>query len=217
MILFSTDTRLKCFSVLLLALSLAFSSCIELSETADEAMGCLLPMSVTCDVSVEEFAETKCATDLNIQAPSPDDITFVVKDRKGYIMYNDKGLWDEPLFIPAGTYTVEASFGTNGFGAPAFIGSASGTVDKDEAEQVTVTLSLVNSLVTVTLDNDLKNHFTPETLTLKSDKESYTAHYGQYCYVPSGASLEIKLTGTNSAGQESSLTSSLSSLAAKTA
>lgn len=197
---------------LLLAPVMLFTSCLEVIDDSSEAMGCLAPISVSFDVSIEEMTETKVLSLPSIEAPSEDEIFFVVKDKNGNEVYSSYGMWEESLIIPVGNYTVEASYGTNGFGEPCFYGSVSGYLEPYENEQVqSVTLKVSNSLAVVNMDLELASHFTPTSLNLVSAGVSHAATLGEYCFVPAGKMLSVRLDGTNSMGNKTSFYYELSS------
>ena len=216
---FNSDRNVKACFALLLAVLLASTSCVELQDDAPLATGFLAPVSVSFDVTVEDLTESKAPVPVpEIQKPSVDQIRFVVKDMDGNVKYSDYGLWTANLVVPVGKCTIEAVCGSNGFGEPYFHGSASVTVTPYEVEEVgSLTLHWTNSIVAVSLADDLGEHFTFRSLTLKSGSKTYDAPLGEYCFVPSGEPLSISLTGTNSAGQQSVFTHNLSSPSPKTA
>lgn len=209
---FGTNMRLKIYSALLLAFALSFTSCLEVLDDNVEAMGSLVPISVSFDISVEEMVETKSFSLPEIPKPSSEDVYFEVKDKNGEVKYSGKGLWKEELLIPVGKYTVEASYGDNDFGNPAYIGSVSGTVDPYEKEKVTLTLQLLNSLVAVKVAPELASHFEPgDKVLFKSGGHEYESGIGEFCFVPSGTPLSVSLEGINSMGKPSVFTCEYSS------
>lgn len=216
---FSASNRnLKVSAALLLGFLLVSASCVELQDDAQQATGFLAPMSVSFDVSVEDMVDSKSLPLPEIEAPLTSELTFTVKDNNGNVKYHGIGPWTESLVVPVGRYTVEAVYGTNGFGEPGFIGSATGTVDPYEKETVNLTLQLSNSLVAVSLSSDLAVHFTPDSkVTFACGGESHEADFGKYCFVPSGTNLSLTLSGLNSAGNPSTLAYTLPSPAPRTA
>ena len=117
-----------------LALSaFAFVSCLEIDDQQSGALGYLEAPELDVDVTVEDLTQTK-ALDFEVVAPELSAVRFVVKDKDGNVKYDGQGLWTEPLVLPVGAYTVEATSGVNGFGAPYFTGSASGSISPLENE-----------------------------------------------------------------------------------
>jgi len=193
-------------------------SCAGLDEQQSQTVGYLAAPSLDVDVTVDNLVQTK-AWNFDIPQPSVEDINIVVKDKDGKEKYNGKGFWSSPLVMPVGAYTIDAVSGTNTFGAPYLKGHISGTIaplEQNSPEQLT--LSLANALVKVTVSEELTAHFTPAaTLLLKSGSDTYTADYGQWAYVPSGADLALELSGTNKAGNGAKFSYSLTSPSPKKA
>lgn len=196
----------------ILALS-GFVSCVEVEEHGS-AVGYLVSPALDVDVTVDDPARTK-AIDFEIEAPSVSDVHFVVKDKDGNVKYSGEGLWSEPLVMPVGAYTVEASAGENGFGKPYFTGSASGSISPLGNEVPALSLALGNALVNVTVHSDFAQHFTGEKVIVGAG--ALEANFGEWFYVPSGSSLALTLSGKNSAGKDVTFAYSLGAPAAKTA
>ena len=173
-------------------------SCVELEENQTEAVGYLVAPSLDIDVTVDDLLLTK-ALDFTVETPSIDEISFKVTDNKGKVRYEDEGLWTEPLILPAGSYTVEASYGENGFGAPYFYKIVTGTIDNLEYENLgTINVPLENSLVRVSVSDELEKHFTPTSVSFNDGE--HTASCGEWVYVPSDVILKLAVSGNNTAG-----------------
>ena len=196
-----------------LALS-ALVSCVEMEEQQAGAVGYLAVPSLEVDVTVDDPAQTK-ALDFDIAAPAVSEVHFVVKDKDGNVKYDGEGLWAEPLVLPVGAYTVEATAGENGFDAPYFTGSASGIISPLGNEVPDLYLALGNALVCVSLDAGFAEHFTGENVTMASG--TVERGFDDWFYVPSGSDLTLSLSGKNSAGNDVSFTHTLTAPAAKTA
>lgn len=190
-----------------------FVSCVEV-EDQGSAVGYLVSPALDVDVTVDDPAQTK-AIDFEIEAPAVSDVHFVVKDKNGNVKYSGEGLWSEPLVMPVGAYTVEASAGENGFGEPYFTGSASGSISPLDNEVPALSLALGNALVNVTVHSDFAQHFTGEKVVVGDG--ALEANFGEWFYVPSGSALALTLSGKNSAGKDATFTYSLGAPAAKTA
>ena len=123
--------------------------------------------------------------------------------------------------VPVGAYTIDATHGENGFDAPYFKGSFSGTISALERHTPTLSVSLENSLVNVTLDTEFAKHFIGEKVTMASG--TIEKEFDEWFYVPSGSALTLTLVGKHSAEAESGSESKtelkykLSKPAAKTA
>lgn len=193
----------------------AVLACAEVEDPHGDAVGYLAFPSLDVDVTVEDLTQTK-ALDFEVVAPEASAMHFVVRDKDGNVKYDKDGLWTEPLVLPVGSYTVDAYAGENGFGAPYFKGSASGTIDPLDSEVPALSVALANALVNVSVSDALAAHFS------KDDKLSlnggvYEATYGEWFYVPAGADLSLELTGTNSAGKPVTLSHTLKSPSPKAA
>lgn len=173
-------------------------SCVELEENQTEAVGYLVAPSLEIDVTVDDLLLTK-ALDFIVETPSEDKVYFVVKDKNQDVRYEGEGLWTAPLLLPAGSYTVEASYGENGFGAPYFYEKVTGTIDNQEYENLgTINVPLENSLVRVSVSDELKTHFTPTSVSFNDGE--HTASCGDWVYVPSDVILKLAVSGNNEAG-----------------
>ncbi|MBO5420249.1 MAG: DUF4493 domain-containing protein [Bacteroidales bacterium] len=192
----------------------ALLACVEMELPQPAEVGYLDAPKLEVDVVVEDLTQTK-AIDFNIEAPAHSEMHFIVKDKDGKVKYDADGLWTEPLVLPVGTYSIEAYAGENGFGAPYFMGKASGTIGVLSDEVPVLSVSLANSLVNVTVSDELAEHFTPERIILNGD--AYEAAYGQWFYVPSGADLVLSLEGKNSADRKTTLSYTLKSPSPKAA
>lgn len=208
--------NIKMLAAAVMASACAFVSCVEI-EQQESAVGYLDAPSLEVDVAIEDMTQTK-APDIVISAPSPSEIHYVVKDKDGKVEYDDDGLWTEPLVLPVGAYTVEATYGSNGFGAAYFTGTVSGTIAPLDKDMPALTLSLANSLLCIEVDPEFAKHFDVGSgkAVLKSGSTSADASYGEWIYVPSGADLEVTMSGTT-AGKTVSLTHTLSKPSPKAA
>jgi hypothetical protein len=203
-------------SVLLFISLATLFSCVEIEDQQDGAVGYLAAPSLDVDVTVEDMAQTK-ALDFEIEKPAVSEIHFVVKDKDGIVKYDGDGLWSEPLTLPVGSYTVEASAGENDFGEPYFSGNFDGEIGSLENETPALKISLANALLNVTVADDLLEHFTPGDKVSLNDR-TFEAPYGEWFFVPAGEKLTINIVGTNLAGIAKTLTySGLNSPVAKTA
>lgn len=173
-------------------------SCAGLEQDQNDAVGYLAAPALDVDLTVDDLLLTK-ALDFHVEEPALSYVHFIVKDKNGTVRYDKDGLWSEPIVLPVGDYSIEASYGTNGFGAPYFKGSASGSVAQLAQETPELTLELSNSLVRVTVDPSLEGHFTPGSEVSFNDGD-HVARYGEWTYVPSGSGLTLTLSGTSAAG-----------------
>lgn len=199
--------RLNNISKLALALVLTpFVACVQMEEAGTDAVGYLFAPSLGVDVTVRDLTATKADVDYGIVAPSESEIQFVVKDSNGEQVHSGTGLWSEPLVLPEGDYTIEASYGQNGF-EPYFSGSTGVTVNAF-VENVPdgLTLRVSNSLIKVNVHEELteESHFIPEKVTVIS--ETYgtfeDAPYAEWFHVPSDEQLTLVIDGKNSLGKD---------------
>lgn len=200
----------------ILALSAAaFISCVEVEDPQAGAVGYLSAPSLAVDVTIDDLLLTK-ALEFDVEAPSVDDIHFAVIDGTDNVRYECDGLWTDPIVLPVGEYTVEASAGENGFGEPYFTGSAPVSIQALGSSSPVIRLELANALVNVTVSDELKDHFIPGDKVILNPG-AYEAPYGEWFYVPAGEDLTLSLAGCNSAGKEAVYEHELARTAAKTA
>lgn len=204
----------------ILAASVILVSCVQMSDTPGDDMGYLSYSALAVDLKVDEQVATKAVTLPEIYEPVASEVTFKVTDCNGKVHYEGIGPWTEALSLPVGAYTVEASYGSNSFATPGFYGKVEGTISATVPQNVAVGVSLVNSLVAVSLSEDMKQHFIlgeNPVVSLVAGPASHTVNFGEYCFVPSEIDLKVKLTGTNSTGQPAEFTYTLAKPAARTA
>lgn len=204
--------------LILLGLALALSSCVQFS--GQEGMAQLYPPVFEVDATVEDLAQTKAAPD----APVPDkpalpNIHFTVKDKDGNVVYDKLGVWDDPLKLPIGAYSIEAYSGSNTFGSPYFTGTASGTVAGGKEETPKITMKLQNAYLAVGLTDNLAEHFktSGNCITISTASASIDTGLDTYVFVPSGQELSITISGTSSADIAKTITHSLTARTAATA
>lgn len=190
-------------------------SCAGLEQDQNDAVGYLAAPALDFDLTVDDLLLTK-ALDFDVEEPALSDVHFIVKDKNGTVRYDEDGLWNEPIVLPVGGYSIEASYGANGFGAPYFTGSASGSVAQLAQETPELTLDLSNSLVRVTVDHTLEGHFIPGSEVSFNDG-AHVAGYGEWTYVPSDSDLILTLSGTSAAGIPAGFTHTLPAPSAKVA
>lgn len=209
--------NIRSIAAVALAFASLLTSCVGLEEDGNDAVGYLDVPALEVDLSVDDLLLTK-ALDFEVVEPSVSDIHFVVKDKNGTVRYDGNGLWEEPLVLPVGAYSVEASYGSNGFDAPYFTGSAEGSIGHLGKVTPELTMKLSNSLVKVSVDSSLEGHFTPGNEVSFNDG-THTAGYNAWTYVPAGQdiSVTLALAGTTSAGTPASFTHTLSNPSPKVA
>lgn len=211
-------------TLFVLATMLLDASCTQQDEYTS-AVGYLYAPTLDMNLTVEDLQETRADGETVTLPNVPTDasgVTFVVKDKDGTKKYNDVGLWTKPLVLPVGSYTITATYGTNTFGAPHFVGSASGTIEAlKQVKPSPIQMTLGNALVRVQLDTELKKHFTPKTLSFSqgTEKASYEYKEDQWYYIPSSndEKISLSLSGTNEAEVDATFNYDITTPAAKTA
>lgn len=193
----------------------ALLACVEVEQPRSTESGYLSAPSLDIDVEVEDLTQTK-ALDFGIQAPDPSQMHFVVKDKDDKVVYDAEGLWVDPLVLPVGQYTIDAYAGENGFGAPYFMGTVTGSISALDSEVPALSVALANALVNVNVSDALAEHFIKDD-RLSLNGNAYEAAYGEWFYVPAGADLSLELTGTNSAGKQVKFSHTLKSPSPKAA
>lgn len=205
--------------LILLGISLAMSSCADFSMQDGKAE--LYPPVFKVDTQVEEITQTKGDPGVpELTVPATQDIHFTVKDKDGKTVYDNQGVWSEALKMPVGSYSVEASYGSNTFGAPYYKGSCSGTIATGKEETPSITMSLCNALLATTLSDNLAVHFKADEVNpvrISTSSSSLDAGLGTYIFAPAGESLTVAISGQSSAGVAKTITHSLAARTAATA
>ncbi len=197
----------KSASVLAVA-SFLTGSCANVGEDMTGVVGYLCPPALEVDLTIEDLISTKALDGFTVEEPNLADFRYVVKDKDNVVKYDGTGLW-EPLTMPVGPYSVVATLGDNGFGAPSFYGATDPDAYIDAVQQVEpqMTIQIRNAVVRVSVDSDFAKHFTLNSVVLTSgegeDKDSRTlsaSEISSWYFVPSDQPLEIRLIGQSSAG-----------------
>lgn len=186
---------------LICATALTLSSCVQLGEEQDGAYGYLTITGFDVNVQVEQLVPTKGANLPNISEPNESDIVYKVTDKNGKVYQSNDNSWVSPLRIPVGSYTLEAWSGSNEkFGSPYFYGKTENASINIGNNTGNVTLYVANSLVAVSLGEDLEGHFAAnegKCVKLSVSDNSYVeATLGEYVFVPSGKELNVTVSGT---------------------
>ena len=195
--------------LILLGLTSALSSCVQFS--AQEGMAQLYPPVFEVDATVEDLAQTKAEPAKPVPVaptyPYP-EVHFTVKDKDGNKVYDKLGVWDTPLKLPIGAYSIEAYSGSNTFGSAYFTGGASGTVAAGQEETPTISMALKNAYLAVGLTETLAPHFTATGNSIRISTASASIDTGldTYVFVPSGEALSITISGTSSTGVAKTIT-----------
>ncbi len=195
-------------SVVAVLAAFTFASCMQPEEDMTGAVGYLCPPALEVDLTVEDLISTKALDGFTVEEPNLADFRYVVKDKDNVVKYDGTGLW-EPLAMPVGPYSVVATLGDNGFGAPSFYGATDPDAYIGAVQQVEpqMTIQIRNAVVRVSVDSDFAKHFTLNSVVLTSGegeaKDSRTlsaSEISSWYFVPSEQPLEIRLIGQSSAG-----------------
>lgn len=213
--MFIKKANIKLYAAALFSALIA-SSCLNLDETQDGAYGYLTISGIDVDINVSELVPTKSGSTVDIESvrnyvrPDLSSATVKVTDSKGKV-YDWKG---QQLTLPLGAYTVSATYGSNTFDAPCFVGTASGTIS-DAASSATVKFTLANSVMKVT--NTIPEHYAPVAdnpvkISLVNDAtKNVSAPIGTYVFVPYGETLKVDVTGMSTAGAEKNFSYTMTS------
>ena len=105
--------------------------------------------------------------------PSTDDFTISILDSQLMTVWSGKvSEWDTTTQLPAGNYSVNASYGSvedEGFDKPYFYGSQSFAVQGGQTTNVSVPVSLGNTIVKVSTSTDFNNYFNDYSFKLTRD------------------------------------------------
>lgn len=199
--MFINKTNIKLLAATLLT-ALTAPSCMNLDETQDAGYGYLTISGLDLDVQVEQLVPTKAEPvtlkSLGIDAaPVEANAVFtLVKDGESQTVQPNS-----ELKLQAGTYTLNITYnnqGADGFGEALF-GNASYpvTITAGQNTPLEYSLPLANSLVAVSVSDELKNDFTPGSISIAyGQSTSATITENEYFFVPAASSVTVTVTGT---------------------
>ena len=199
--MFINKTNIKLLAAVLLT-ALAAPSCMNLDETQEGGYGYLTISGLDLDVQVEQLVPTKAEpvtlNSLGIDAaPVEANAVFtLVKDGESQTVQPNS-----ELKLQAGTYTLNITYnnqGADGFGEALF-GNASYpvTITAGQNTPLQYSLPLANSLVAVSVSDELKNDFTPGSISIAyGQSTSATITENEYFFVPAASSVTVTVTGT---------------------
>ena len=197
------------------------TSCVETMKDGDMSTGFLGVPVLDADIQVEEFGATKAAPSLpELSVPNTSALHFKVTGSDSKVVWDQNGLWSNPLKMPVGEYTIEVNYGSNTYRNPWYTGTCTGTISAVTEAVPAIGLRLCNSLLAVVLADDFAQHFTPSEgncVTISSTSGSITTTLGNYVFVPAGEDLTIEVAGTSSTGESKPLSWTLTQLSAATA
>lgn len=102
--------------------------------------------------------------------PSEGNFTITILDAGSSKVWSGKvSAWDTATQLPAGNYSVKASYGSleeEGFDKPYFYGSQTFAVQGGQTANVSVPVSLGNTIVKVDCSDDFKNYYKDYSFTV---------------------------------------------------
>lgn len=208
--MFINKTNIKLLAVALLT-ALAASSCLNLDETKEGGYGYLAISGLDLNVQVESLVPTKAEPvtlkSLGIDAaPVLSEIVFTLERHN-----NDSGTKSSEteavqpnveLPLEAGSYTLyvnyNGNYGADGFGEALFQEERSYpvTITPGERTQLEFSLPLANSLIAVSVMDDLKEDFTPSSISINYGNQTVQVKENVYHFVPAASSVTVTVTGT---------------------
>ena len=104
---------------LIFGLALGMTSCVETMKDGDMSTGFLGIPVLDADIQVEEFGATKATPKPpTLSVPESSALHFKVTGSDSKVVWNQKGLWRDPLQMPVGSYTIEVTYGSNTYRNP---------------------------------------------------------------------------------------------------
>jgi hypothetical protein len=177
--------------------------------------------SLDCDHEVAE--QTKSSVADYTVLPSSADFAITVKDASSSVFWSGKvSEWDAATQVPAGEYSVEASYGAidvEGFDKPFFYGSETFTVEGGQAASVSVNVSLGNTVILVDCTENFNNYYNDYTFELVRDGSSiatFVKGEDKAAFID-GYKVTLKGTVTGSNGKQQSFTKDYTGLKEATA
>jgi len=194
------------------------TSCVQIEDgcISTEGKAYIAFSPVTLDYEVEGIMSTKA----NVPAedmPGQEDFTIRISGQGiEDIVIAPGDLTSEPLVVDAGTYTVDAYYGSNSFAGPYF--HKSETVELVAGVTKTISLTdipLANAMIALVLPEGISQHLDLNSLQVTDGENSVDVEPGKYVYAPSGKAVTAKFAGTNSLGEPKDISYSLGILESK--
>lgn len=208
--MFINKTNIKLLAAALLT-ALAAPSCMNLDETREGGYGYLTISGLDLDVQVEQLVPTKAESvtlkSLGIDAaPVLSEILFTLERHNSNPGTKssevDTVQPNVELPLEAGTYTLRVKYNGNneadGFGEALFQEERSYpvTITPGVRTQLEVSLPLINSLIAVSVKDDLKKDFIPTSISINYDNQTVQVEENVYHFVPAASSVTVTVTGT---------------------
>ena len=190
-------------------------SCVQIEENSDQN-GYLSFSSITIDYTVSDLYATKASVPYE-DLPEASDFTITVKGEGiNDMVFLPGEIPADRIELPKGTYTVEATYGRNGFDGPYYHDSQDVDIIPYKESEITFNdIALSNSMLMVTLPADIDKHLKLSGIELSDGKNSVDVQAGKYVYVPSGKSVTATFSGVNSIEETKRITVSLGTFAAQ--
>ena len=208
--MFINKTNIKLLAAALLT-ALATPSCMNLDETREGGYGYLTISGLDLDVQVEQLVPTKAEPvtlkSLGIDAaPDLSKILFTLERHNSNpgtkSSEEDTVQPNVELPLEAGTYTLRVKYngnnGADGFGEALFKEDMSYpvTITTGERTQLEISLPLINSLIAVSVKDDLREDFSPSSISISYDDQEVQVEENVYHFVPAASDVTVTVTGT---------------------
>lgn len=207
------------YNILLILSTVFFFACQADEELAQGAKTGYLRLSVSEDAST-----TTRAVPENYK---PEQIAVKIVDANGGTIESteDWELWkDEPIELPVGTYTIQASSNgfdgkDTGFDIPYYAGSKEVVIEADKEVNETITCTLANVKVTSTIDAELLSKAKSVTVQVKNTEGGYApinfvSSETRSAYFPV-TDLQVAVTVTNQEGEQNTMDQTLKNVKAR--
>lgn len=207
------------YNILLILSTVFFFACQADEELAQGAKTGYLRLSVSEDAST-----TTRAVPENYK---PEQIAVKIVDANGGTIKEteDWELWkDEPVELPVGTYTIQASSNgfdgkDTGFEIPYYAGSKEVVIEADKEVNETITCTLANVKVTSTIDSELLSKAKSVTVQVKNTEGGYApinfvSSETRSAYFPV-TDLQVAVTVTNQEGEQNTMNKTLENVKAR--
>jgi hypothetical protein len=156
------------FSTLML---LAVFSCAKVQKDGESAGQ--VTFSLNSDVEIAD--QTKSSVSTYTTMPSAEEFKISITSAANAFTWSGMiSEWDSATLVPAGTYTVTATYGSleeEGFDKPFFTGTAEFTVVAEETTDVAVNVALGNTVVLVRCTDNFSNYYTDYTFKVVRDTD----------------------------------------------
>lgn len=120
-------------------------------------------VSFALSSDLEIADQTKSSVSQYTALPASGDFSLTITNAESATVWTGKlSDWDSATLLPAGTYSVSAVYGsleTEGFDKPYFTGSADFTVVDEQTTDVSIKVSLANTVILVSCTDSFRNYY----------------------------------------------------------